>query len=232
MILEVFLRDEQKYYLNQEQYNKLIPIINQNLIKDNYYNERIYNLYFDNINNDFIINSLNKPLFKEKIRLRSYTIPQDDDNVFLEIKRKYDGLTSKRRIVMTYKDFNNYLVYGIIPNISNDQKYKELDYYLKHYKLEPKVNIVYDRLSYVSKDDSSFRLTIDSNLKSSTSNLQISNLNNDDSFFSNNYIMEIKTLNGMPLWLVKSISDLKIYPVSFSKYGEIFKYTKECGQNV
>ena len=43
----------------------------------------------------------------------------------------------------------------------------------------------------------------------------------------NKYIMEIKTLGSLPLWFTKILTELKIYPKSFSKYGNIYK--KESG---
>ena len=52
-------------------------------------NYNIYNIYYDTDNSDVIRHSISKPYYKEKLRLRSYYIPNNsNDKVFLELKRK------------------------------------------------------------------------------------------------------------------------------------------------
>ena len=135
-MIEVFRRTEKKFILNQEQYNKLFILINDHLNKDPYYKSTICNIYYDTNNYDLIINSLEKPIYKEKIRLRSYNIPTLNDNVFLEIKKKYKGIVGKRRITIKLKDFYDYIEKGIKPNC-NKQILEELDYCFNHYNLKP-----------------------------------------------------------------------------------------------
>ena len=101
---------------------------------------------------------------------------------------------------------------------------KELDYLIQYYDLKPKMYIAYDRKSYKGKEDNNLRITIDSNLRSRDSNLRLDYGDKGEKYFKEEYyIMEIKTLGSLPLWLVKSLSRLKIYPTSFSKYGSIYK---------
>ena len=100
----------------------------------------------------------------------------------------------------------------------------EINYYFKYYDLKPAIYIAYDRLSYCGVDDNSLRITIDSNLRSRNSDLNLELGDAGKCYFKDkNYIMEIKTLGSMPLWLVRSLSELKIYPTSFSKYGSIYQ---------
>ena len=106
-------RCEQKYFISNEKYNKLINIISNKIERDKYFKERIYNIYFDSDNMDLINKSMDKPIYKEKIRLRSYEIPNDDSIVFLEIKKKYKSNSNKRRIEINYKDALNYIYNGI-----------------------------------------------------------------------------------------------------------------------
>ncbi len=220
--MEFFRRIEKKYILTEEQYNQIIKHINKYFIMDIHGMSTICNIYFDNDQNDLIIQSLESPLYKEKVRLRSYGIPLLDSNVFLEIKKKYDGVVSKRRVNMKLSEFYNYLNNRVKP--FDNQVMKEIDYCFKHYKLKPKLFLAYDRIAYYEKNNDNFRLTFDFNIRSRKEELYLEkNFKNDYLFDYKYYIMEVKTLGSMPLWFTSILTDLKIYPASFSKYGEIYK---------
>lgn len=106
---------------------------------------------------------------------------------------------------------------------------QEIDYYMKYYNLKPSIFIAYNRSSYQGIEDKNLRITFDSNLRSRRTDLRLELGDAGKKYFKNNeVIMEIKTLNALPLWLVKELSELKIYPVSCSKYGSI--YAKEKGE--
>jgi SPX domain protein involved in polyphosphate accumulation len=225
MFIQEMNREEQKYYLTPNDYKKLFLKIKSYLKPHEYFRERIYNIYFDNDYDDLIINSLEKPIYKEKIRLRSYNIPSKKSIVFLEIKKKYNGLVNKRRVILTYEEAKSYLENGIIPS-KDKQIMKEIDYCFKKYALKPKISITYDRDSYLAIDDENLRITFDYHIKSSLTNLKLTNLDTEKEL-NNGYIMEIKTLRGLPNWFTTALSDLKVYPISFSKYGEIYKKLKE-----
>ena len=78
----IFQRVEQKYILTREIKDKLLSKISGHIKEDKYFESTICNIYFDTKNNDLIINSLEKPTFKEKLRLRSYGIPNIYSDVF------------------------------------------------------------------------------------------------------------------------------------------------------
>lgn len=218
----VFKRNEQKYILSNKEYNDIQIIINKYFNKDMYFDNKIYNIYFDNNNRDMIINSLEKSIYKKKIRVRSYGIPNDDSFIYFEIKEKYKGIVYKRRVKLSLMEYNNYINNEIIPN-HDKQIMKEIDYIIKYYNLKPYIFLAYDRLSYYSKDDINFRVTFDSNLRSRYDNLKFKD-NNDKLYFKDNkYIMEVKSINNLPTWFVSYLSKNKIYPVSFSKIGNIYK---------
>lgn len=223
---KVFKRVEIKYVLNKDEKEKLLNKINSYLEEDEYFKSTICNIYFDNDNNDMIVSSIEKPLFKEKIRVRCYNEPNIDSNVFFEIKNKYKGVVGKRRIKMTMKEY-----YDLIENKKydeNSQILKEIVYHLNYYDLKPKIFIAYDRICYRSIGDNNLRITFDCNLRSRNDNLRLELGSQGKEYFDEkSYIMEVKTLNSLPMWLVKVFSELKIYPKSFSKYGNIYK--KECG---
>ena len=223
MYENIFNRVEQKYILTNDQREELLKIINDNLEKDKYYESLISNVYFDDSNNRLIVNSLDKPLYKDKVRIRSYGNPDMDSDVFFEVKYKYNGIVSKRRIKLKLIDFYNYLEGKLT---SDKQIMKELDYLVSFYDLKPVMFIGYHRYSYKGKEDSNLRITFDDNLTSRRDDLKLeSGMYGEKYFDDNKVIMEIKTLHGYPMWLVKALSKLKIYPNSFSKYGSI--YSKE-----
>lgn len=219
----VFKRVEQKYILSREQYELLQDMVNSRFNKDKYYESKIYNLYFDNDNNDLVINSIEKPIYKEKIRLRSYgEVKSDNDIVYLEMKQKYKSVVYKRRVMMTLWEYNNYISRGIIPK-RDGQIMKEIDYYINYYKLKSNVFVAYDRLSYYSKEDVNFRMTFDNNLRYRLGNLNLCDDENDRKYFDDDvYIMEVKSMDSLPLWFVDVMSKNQIYPGSFSKVGNIY----------
>lgn len=229
MYEDVFNRIELKYLLSEKQHNEFINKIKDYVKKDKYYLSKICNIYFDNETNDMIINSIEKPMFKQKVRLRSYDIPTLNDDVFLEVKTKYKKVVTKRRIKVKLKEFNNYINKGKYND--NDQIMKEIDYLFKYYKLKPKYFLAYDRKSFCGRKSKNLRITIDENLRSRKNDLYLNLGDKGKKYFKNKtYIMEIKYLDALPLWLVRSLSDLKIYPVSFSKLGSVYK--KEMEENL
>ena len=223
MVVNIFKRVEQKYLLSEEKFLLLQGMLNKYFDKDKYYKSSIYNIYFDNKNNDIIINSIEKPKYKDKIRLRSYGIAKNNDMVFLELKQKYDGVVYKRRVNLTLKEYKEYSKKGIIKK-ENEQVLKEIDYYIKYYNLKPYVFVGYDRLSYYSREDKNFRITFDTNLRSRFNDLRLRDTTDNKLYFDEKiYIMEVKSLYGLPLWFTNILSSNEIYPVSFSKVGSIYK---------
>lgn len=180
------------------------------------------NIYFDTEDFQLIRSSVEKPKYKEKIRLRSYSIPKSDDKVFLELKKKFDGIVHKRRIALNYDeilDLNNIQTY-----MSKTQIGKELKWTLDFYYPVPKMYIGYHRFSLKGVEED-IRITFDTNLY-----YRIDNLNFIEGKFGekilqkNQLIMEIKTLGGMPLWLAHALNQYNILPSSFSKYGTAYKH--------
>ena len=105
---ETFKRVEKKYCLSAEQYRTMLMITQQFLKPDDYPKTVVSSLYFDTPENQLISRSLEKPLYKEKLRVRSYGIAQPDgsimpvsDQVFVELKKKYRGVVYKRRLALS-----------------------------------------------------------------------------------------------------------------------------------
>lgn len=229
MYEDVFNRVELKYIISKKQHDEFIKKIKNYIKKDKYYQSKICNIYFDNESCDMIINSIEKPMFKQKVRLRSYDVPKTNDDVFLEVKTKYKKVVTKRRIKVKLKEFNEYLESGKYNH--NNQIMKEIDYLFNYYKLKPSYFLAYDRISFCGIESKDLRITIDENLRSRKNDLYLNLGDKGKKYFKDKtYIMEIKHLNALPIWLVRSLSELKIYPVSFSKLGSVYK--KEMEDNL
>jgi len=219
METETFRRVEKKYLLNDKEYKSIIKIIKKHLKDDPFGKNTIMSLYLDTDDGLLINKSLEKPIYKDKIRIRSYGISKPSSIVYLEIKRKYKGMVAKRRVEMTLKEALEYLKTGKKP--IDNQVMNEIDYLIHYYDVHPKITIIYDREGYVSDD---LRITIDKNIRYRQTDLDLTNGSGGKKLYKDNiYIMEVKALNTMPLWLVDIITSLNIKPVSFSKYGEIYK---------
>lgn len=229
MNLEIFKRIEKKYYLTEVQYQLLLKRLEDKMEKDHFFQSHILNIYFDTPNYDLIQKSIEKPVYKEKIRLRSYGVPKMDDKVFLEVKKKYKDIVNKRRVTMTLKEFYQYIEAGIFPDV-NPQIMKEIDYCFKTNQLEPKIMIGYIRESYYLKENPNFRITFDHHLYSRHDHLHLDDKDTGELYAEEPfYLLELKTLTSIPIWLSQILSELKIYPTSFSKYGNIYKKWKgEC----
>ena len=226
MYERVFNRVEEKYLLNEQQVQQLYSMIQDKIEKDQYFETTICNIYFDTKDHDLIIQSLEKPPFKQKVRLRSYGIPTLESPVFLEIKEKYRRNVGKRRIKLSLEEFYDFYEKKTIQK--DHQIMKELDYLFNFYHLVPSYFIAYDRKSYVGKESQDLRITIDHNLRSRTHDLRLEYGDMGDIHFDNgSCIMEVKSQEAIPLWLVQSLSQLKIYPISFSKYGNVYMKEKE-----
>lgn len=221
MSQQIFRRKEIKYLLTEQQATELLSLIEDNIKRDKYFKGTNCSIYFDSDNRYLAIHSLEKPLYKEKVRVRSYGVPTLDDTVFLEIKKKYNGIGNKRRIPIKLADFYNYLNGENLEDVSPTIK-KELDECMARYNLKPTLFLAYDRTSYCDQNDSTFRLTFDRNVRSREDNLQLERGDHGKKFFQDGtVVMEVKALGGYPLYFVRALSKLKIFPASFSKYGRV-----------
>lgn len=231
MAIEVFNRFEKKYFVTEEQMARVLDEIEKHMTPDkNNINRETYsicNLYFDTEDDYLIRTSLSKPVYKEKIRLRTYGIPKKEDIAFLEIKKKVQGLVNKRRTKITIQDAYRFIENGgkvAVDEFMNIQVLKELSYMVQNYKLYPKVMIAYDRMAYFEKGNPDLRISFDTNIRSRRDNLKLEDGNYGTLLVQPGlWLMEIKTAKAMPIWLTDLLAREKIRKVSFSKYGTEFK---------
>ncbi|MBQ5310478.1 MAG: polyphosphate polymerase domain-containing protein, partial [Oscillospiraceae bacterium] len=160
----VFKREEIKYLLTESQYKLFRELTDEYMAVDQYGLTTIYSLYFDTDNDDIIRTSIGKPKYKEKIRLRSYGTPADDESrVFLELKKKFSGTVYKRRAEMSLGQANKYILDGELPFES--QIMKEIDFSVKHWHAYPKLLMCYDRIAMYGREDNELRMTFDFNIR-------------------------------------------------------------------
>lgn len=230
---KVFNRIEKKYLITKDDKKKLLHAITENMKKDGYFKSEVLNLYFDTDNYDLIIQSIDQPIFKHKLRARSYG---GYDRVFLEIKTKLRGKDMnpgfKRRVMITHQDFDELVAHKTtmvelasrsVETKNDIQIAKEIDHLIQHFDLRPRILVMYNRESYQGED--SLRITFDEKLKYRNKNLSLVKGKRDKIYFKdkNNIIMEVKANGVLPLWLVKLLSENRIYPQRFSKVGKIYE---------
>ena len=191
---------------------------------DDYGEMTIRNTYYDTDTYQLIRNSIEKPEYKEKVRVRSYDQVTSFDDVFVELKKKYDGVVYKRRIVLSEAEAMEWLNGGR-HCLEDTQITREIDYVFDFYKtLKPKAFIAYDRIAYFMNDGSDFRVTFDRNIVFRDTNLSFQSFVYGENLINKDQVlMEIKCLGGIPLWMVNILSEEKAYKSSFSKYGEAYK---------
>lgn len=232
MAINTFARKEIKFLLDMHQYHELLDVINEYMIPDKYCvggkEYGIYNIYYDTPDDFLIRESLNKPYYKEKIRLRSYYSPASaDDMVFLEIKKKIGGIVTKRRVSMTLGESEEYFATRRKPQSNKyitNQVFRELDVFLSHYNVTPKQYISYRREAFFGKENSDFRLTFDRKLTERRFDLGLDYESYGNFIIeADQRLMEVKVSDAVPEWLVNKLSELNIYKTSFSKYGRAYE---------
>ena len=231
MAIEVFNRVEKKYLIDESTYQTFRELIEPYMETDAFCSDdkfySINNIYYDTDSNELIRNSIEKPVYKEKLRLRSYGIPTPDDMVFLEIKKKFNGVVNKRRTVIGLSRAYDLLDNGIVPDerdYLNMQVVRELKYFIGFYNPVPKLFLKYDRKALFGKEDRDLRITFDKNIRTRRDNLRLETGDDGELLLEEGtLLMEIKTTTSFPLWLTSILTKYEIKGVSFSKYGTEYK---------
>jgi hypothetical protein len=230
-----FQRKEKKYALTDKQYKQLREELAHYMQEDEYGLHTIISIYFDTKQYDMIRHSITKPVYKEKFRIRSYGVPQNESDVFLEIKKKVEGVVYKRRIALPYLAAKSYLQHphNLKLTAPKDHQIKqEIDWLFARKKLEPKVMIAYDRRALFAADDPDFRVTFDFNIRYRKESLH-HELNDLGQRVAPeiDVLMEVKALGAYPLWFSEILTKLAIYPTSFSKYAQTYQRYLYCKED-
>lgn len=218
----VFRRKEQKYLLNVAQRQAFTKLMEANMQPDKYPCSSIRNIYYDTPDYRLIRRSLEKPVYKEKLRLRCYGDSGQGGDVFLEMKKKYKGVVYKRRVAMTVEAATAYMA-DPAARLEAGQIGREIDYFKTFYgKLQPSVYLSYERLSW--KDPGSdLRITMDWDMHFRTDSMDLTAPPGGRQLLeSGEALVEIKSATAMPLWLVAFLSENQVRQRSFSKYGKAY----------
>ena len=219
----VFKRYELKYMLTLEQKEKILEAISTYMQLDKYGRTTIRNIYFDTDNYRLIRRSIEKPAYKEKLRIRSYSQATTDSTVFVELKKKYQKVVYKHRLPLREVDAMSW-VCRENPCPVNTQISREIDYFIDFYgKLNPTVFLSYEREAYYDKGDGDFRVTFDDNILCRQTDVNLCSTTYGTPILpEGKVLMELKCSGGIPLWMVEVLSRERIYKTSFSKYGTAY----------
>lgn len=239
MAVFTFERYEKKFLVSDVQSERLIELMirEHGMVFDKYCEGgkvySIHNIYFDDEENSIINRSLMRPAFKEKLRLRSYSYPKTgDETVFLELKRKINGVVTKRRAILPYDAAMEFVTKGVMPktnSYSQERMLKEIGFFIERKKVVPKVVISYDRIAMYHSVDSSLRITFDQNITTRRYDVDLKYGDGGEQLLApDERLMEVKFLHAPPKWLCDILTDEKVFMTSFTKYG--YEYSRLKGR--
>lgn len=227
----VFRRYERKFLMDPAQFEALQDFLRRRMEPDQYGKSKVCNLYYDTPDFYLIRTSIEKPFYKEKLRLRCYGVPNDDSTTFVEIKKKYDRVVYKRRIHLPYSDAVAYLRgQAALPEPS--QIGREIEFFVQRYRtLQPALVVTYDREALYGKDDPALRVTFDTDIRWRTDALDLTcGAHGTPLLPPDRRLIEIKIPGAMPLWLAHELDRLGIRRTSFSKCGRAFSMYQQSPQ--
>lgn len=227
-IQTVFQRYEIKYMVSAKQKKAILKAMESHMKLDDYGRTAIRNIYYDTDNYRLVRRSIEKPVYKEKLRVRSYKQADENDKVFVELKKKYDSVVYKRRIAVPHKDAQRWLLSGEkMPGMPHKdaQIGREIESFLAFYQtLRPAVFLSYEREAYFATDGSDFRVTFDDNILARQERLSLGVGPYGESLLETGMsVMELKTSGGIPLWMTHALAAEGAFPCSFSKYGTAYQ---------
>ena len=220
----VFSRYELKYLLTHSQKRRIMAAMAPYMRLDAYGRTTIRNLYYDTPSYRLVRQSLERPAYKEKLRVRSYDQADAFSPVYVELKKKYDGVVYKRRIALPEKEAMEW-VSGAFPCLREEQIVREIDYFRDFYgELKPAVFLSYEREAYYATDGSDFRVTFDESILSRQRDLSLcSGVWGTPLLEPGLTLMEIKCSGGIPIWMAEVLSRQSIFKTSYSKYGTAYQ---------
>ncbi|MBQ8508404.1 MAG: polyphosphate polymerase domain-containing protein [Clostridia bacterium] len=222
-VQKVFARHEVKYLITKAQRALIEERMEPYMRPDEFGRSSICSLYCDTPDSLLIRRSIESPIYKEKLRLRSYGRAGDEDTIYIEVKKKFDSVVYKRRVGMKQSDAMEALASCSMPG--SDQISREIDFFLKRYgSLKPAMTIIGDRQAFYAKDDHEFRVTFDENIRYRADNLTLNAPPDGIALTdSDTILMELKAGGAIPLWMCRLLSEQKIFKTSFSKYGGAYR---------
>ena len=210
MVQMTFKRYEIKYLLTDEQRGRLAREMESRMVADEWGPSTVCNVYYDTPSHLLVRRSAEHPDYKEKVLIRSYGIAHEGDPVFVELKKKFDGVVYKRRASMEAGRAQALLAGQGDPH---DQIERELDFTCRRYGgLVPSFYSGYDREAFYARDDREFRMTVDRRVRSRTHDMVLTATDEAEQFLDDGLsLLEVKAAGAIPLWLVRFFSAERIY---------------------
>lgn len=215
-----FKRYEMKYLLTKQQKQSVLHAMHPYMKLDRFGRTTIRNIYYDTDTFRLIRRSLEKPVYKEKLRVRSYQTAEPQDPVFVELKKKYRSVVYKRRLTLPEIQVRESFQNGL-PLPADSQIAAEIEYFRCYYEgLHPTVFLSYEREAFYALDGGDFRVTFDENILYRTKDLLLgSGVYGTPLLSKDETLMEIKMAGGLPLWMTHELNRLRVFRTPFSKYG-------------
>ncbi len=222
----IFKRTEMKYMLTAPQYERLRAKMAKYMIPDVHGRSTIQSLYYDTPSFRLIRRSMEHPIYKEKVRARSYGVAEEDTKIFIELKKKYESVVYKRRMQLREKELRTLLKN---PCMEETQIGKEIAYCFSYYDdLRPAVLLTYEREAYYDKNDHEFRMTFDQNILWRDYDLDLKKgIYGQAILPEGKVLLEVKTGGAIPKWLVNFLTEEEIYKTSFSKYATAYTHIQK-----
>ena len=229
----VFKRHELKYLITPAQRDAVLAAMAPHMALDQYGRTTIRNIYFDTPSYRLIRRSIEKPVYKEKLRIRAYQRVTPAGQVFVELKKKYDHVVYKRRLSLSEGEALNWLS-GKMHCADNSQISREIDYFLSFYEgLRPTVFLSYEREAYYCRAGGDFRVTFDENVHCRQDNVSLeAEIGGTPILPEGKILMEIKCAGGIPLWMTQVLTQERIFRTTFSKYGTAYQNLIFKGDNI
>ncbi len=222
MANNTFERFEEKYLLTPAQHKAVMAGLRGKMQPDMFGRSTVSSIYYDTEDYSLIRASLEKPDYKEKLRIRSYGTTAEESTVFVELKKKVGGIVYKRRTELPHAEANALLRGKRIH--SDSQVTREIRYFLQLYQPGPRVLLSYRRVAYTG-GEAGLRITFDDNIRFRLCALTLTAGSWGEELLPQGgmTLMEIKAPGAMPLWLCRLLNENGIYPTSFSKYGVCYR---------
>jgi len=220
-----FRRFEFKYFLNKDIADHIIPELLNYMNWDSYAEKKEYyecnSLYMDNYNLKCYHEKIDGLLNRKKLRIRSYKKKYAaEDNLFFELKRKSGEIVLKDRVVIPGKYLSEFIKnpFSLLQNKNFDKNFfNEFIYEYTNYVMQPKLLVSYKRKPFFAKNNNSFRVTFDYDLKFANANesnydVEYKKLNEDF------VVMEVKFNGNCPQWFHNIINDYYLERTDSCKY--------------
>ena len=218
-----FKRYEKKYLLTAEGYARVMERMADYIEPDEYPRGTVCSIYYDRDDFRLIRHSIDAPIYKEKLRVRSYDPDGPDCEAFVELKKKYKGIVYKRRVVMTARQAEAWLS-GAAEPPEDSQMAREIQWFLHENEPQPRVMIACDRSSWRARENPELRITFDERIRWRETDLCFSAGSGGELLLPDGEVlMELKIPGAAPLWLAHLLSEEGFFPTSFSKYGVCYK---------